>query len=227
MGIALVVASTCRKMPSSTKLMTTSPITQGLPHGSSLPPRLNPINCKEMAETSKTAPRKSTRFQTRSSPLLREEAMPGGLGRTLAPNTSASMAQGTWAMKHQRQPIVSAMLPPNAAPAIAPNPTMPFCMAWYIPRLRKGMRSELMIVAEQSLVSKHRRKRTGSYEKKKKHLPMVMRPAPPMPASALMKMRVIMVGATPQPRQPTAKATEEMKKQMRRPKMSETRPYNG
>ena len=43
------------------------------------------------------------------------------------------------------------MDPPKLAPHIAPKPAMAFCMAWYIPRLRKGIISEFTIVAEETV----------------------------------------------------------------------------
>lgn len=43
--------------------------------------------------------------------------------------------------------MVSTMLPPNEAPHMAPKPYETFWTTWYIPRWRKGMRSELMMVA--------------------------------------------------------------------------------
>lgn len=56
---------------------------------------------------------------------------------------------------------------------------------------------------------------------------MVIKPPPPKPVKARMLLSRMMSLATPQPRQPSAKVTVEMKKQTRRPKMSDTRPYRG
>ena len=68
--------------------------------------------------------------------------------RTTWPATRANMDRGTCRRKHQRQPRESAIVPPKEAPQMAPKPKTPFCMAWYMPRLWKGIMSELMIVAK-------------------------------------------------------------------------------
>jgi hypothetical protein len=56
---------------------------------------------------------------------------------------------------------------------------------------------------------------------------MVISPPPPNPVTALMTMSVSMVSATEHPKQPIMKVTVDMKKHIRRPNMSENRPYSG
>lgn len=151
-GMDLVVASTRRNSANKTRLPRIKPMTQGLDQGSSLPPRLSPRSCTEMAITSSIAPEKSMRRHATPSPSSMD-MLPGGLRRTRWPKYSAMLESGTWARKHQRHPMVSAMVPPKAAPQMAPKPKTPFCMAWYMPRRRKGIMSELIMVAGQMLVA--------------------------------------------------------------------------
>lgn len=56
---------------------------------------------------------------------------------------------------------------------------------------------------------------------------MVMSPPPPSPVSALIRFKVITSGARAQPKQPSRKVMVAVKKQVRRPKTSENRPYSG
>jgi hypothetical protein len=198
-GIAFVLASTTQNAPNNAVLPTSEPITHGLPHGSSFPPRLNPTSWTEIATTSIKAPVKSTLAQTALSPCP-EAIIPRGFLITNAPTTSAKAEIGTCSAKHHLHPIPSAIDPPKLAPQIAPNPNMPFCIAWYIPLLRNGIISEFTIVA------------------------IVINPPPPKPVRARMQFNVTTSPATAHPRHPKAKVTVEMKKQMRRPKMSDTRP---
>jgi hypothetical protein len=59
------------------------------------------------------------------------------------------------------------------------------------------------------------------------HSPIVISPPPPNPVTARIMLSVNMLSATEQPKQPTIKATVEIKKHIRRPNMSEKRPYSG
>lgn len=61
----------------------------------------------------------------------------------------------------------------------------------------------------------------------KKAVPIVMRPPPPKPVNARIKLTARMFVPRPHPRQPVANEKVETKKQTRLPKMSEKRPYNG
>ena len=58
-------------------------------------------------------------------------------------------------------------------------------------------------------------------------LPIVINPPPPKPVNARMQFIRTMLLASPHPKQPAAKVMVETEKQMRRPKMSEKRPYSG
>lgn len=53
---------------------------------------------------------------------------------------------------------------------------------------------------------------------------MVINPPPPKPVTARITMSVHMLPATEHPKQPVMKVMVEMKKQMRRPNMSENLP---
>ena len=57
--------------------------------------------------------------------------------------------------------------------------------------------------------------------------PIVISPPPPKPVNARIALTVMTFVARPQPRQPAANVIVETKKHIRRPKMSEKRPYNG
>lgn len=54
-----------------------------------------------------------------------------------------------------------------------------------------------------------------------------MSPPPPKPANARMMSSISMLSATEQPKQPIINVTVDIKKHIRRPNMSENRPYNG
>lgn len=84
-----------------------------------------------------------------------------------------------------------------------PKPWSPFCAAWYMPRCRKGMISELMMVA------------------------IVINPPPPIPVRALITFNKNTSLASAHPRQPIRKEMVQVKKHGRLPKMSEKRPYRG
>jgi hypothetical protein len=142
-GIAVVFASTQMNTARRNTLPTSAPITQPLLHGNSFPPRLSPTSCTEIAVTSSREPVKSTlaliSFHVGWSSM--------GFLTTSQPKNKAMAEMGTWTRKQQRHPIESAMVPPNDAPHIEPNPNMAFCSAWYIPRFRKGIISEFTMVA--------------------------------------------------------------------------------
>jgi len=78
--------------------------------------------------------------------------------------------------------------------------------------------SELTIVAASLSVAWMR------FRAQDQTLPMVIKPPPPMPVRARMKLRKTIFGAIPQPRHPIKKVVVDIKKQMRRPRMSEKRP---
>jgi hypothetical protein len=59
------------------------------------------------------------------------------------------------------------------------------------------------------------------------HLPIVINPPPPNPVTARIMSSISMLSATEQPKHPIIKVTVDMKKQIRRPNMSENRPYSG
>lgn len=58
-------------------------------------------------------------------------------------------------------------------------------------------------------------------------LPIVISPPPPNPVTARMMLRLNILSAIAHPRQPIPKVIVEMKKHIRRPNMSEKRPYSG
>jgi len=219
-GIARVLASTTKKTAKRAKLPTSDPTTHGLLHGSSLPPKLSPTSWIEIAVTNNKDPVKSTLVKMSLKSFPRSNP-PSAFFTTSAPTTRANAETGTWRRKHHLQPIPSAIEPPKEAPQIAPNPNMPFCNAWYMPRLRKGIMSEFTIVAVNGISSSLRPRVV------QKNIPIVMSPPPPKPVSARMQLRNTMLFDTLHPRHPRAKVIVEMKKHTRRPKMSDTLPYRG
>lgn len=56
---------------------------------------------------------------------------------------------------------------------------------------------------------------------------MVISPPPPRPVSPRMRLRKMMLGASPQPRQPTQKVIVAVKNIALRPRISENLPYKG
>lgn len=60
-----------------------------------------------------------------------------------------------------------------------------------------------------------------------RYIPIVIRPPPPIPVSARMRFKKITSFATAHPRHPRRKDIVEVKKQVRRPNISEKRPYKG
>jgi hypothetical protein len=56
---------------------------------------------------------------------------------------------------------------------------------------------------------------------------IVISPPPPRPVRALIKFSVTTSGARPHPKHPSRNVAVATKKQVRRPKMSENRPYRG
>lgn len=119
-GMEDVLASTQMKSPSSTKLPTKAPMTHGLLHGSSLPPRLSARSCTESAVTSSREPEMSTLAHIPFQRL--SESTSAWLATTKNPTPNAIAETGTWSRKHQRHPMESAIKPPKDAPEIAPQP---------------------------------------------------------------------------------------------------------
>lgn len=61
----------------------------------------------------------------------------------------------------------------------------------------------------------------------RRYVPIVIKPPPPIPVNARMRFKNITSFATAHPRHPRRKEIVEVKKQVRRPKISEKRPYKG
>ena len=130
------------------------------------------------------------------------------------------MDTGTGTRKHQRQPMVSTIAPPKEAPQMAPKPYETLWTTWYIPRRRKGIKSELIIVAINLL-------EWPTQVDLSLNLPIVIKPPPPTPASARMRFKKTTSRAIAQPKQPRRKQKVAVKKQGRRPNRPEKRPYSG
>ena len=64
-------------------------------------------------------------------------------------------------------------------------------------------------------------------KEKKRNLPIVIKPPPPIPVSARIRFNVTISRATPQPIHPAMNVIVAVKNDVRRPKMSEKRPYSG
>lgn len=195
MGIALVFASTNTNRANSTMLPTSDPITHPEYYGSTLPPKPRANSCIESAITRIKAPEKSI-FAHIPSSRPSASFCCCWFETASHPSTKPIADIGTWNKKHYRQPIESAINTPNEAPETAPEPYTEFWRALYKPRRLKGIMSELMIVA------------------------IVVRPPPPKPLKARIRLRNTTFVASPHPRQPAANVIVDTKKHILLPSIS-------
>lgn len=89
--------------------------------GRILPPRSKPRMSADTARVSKNAPSASNSLRTFPTGSL-SPVMPRLSGMTTPTTPKHTSSGGTWTPNSHRQPIVSAMAPPNVAPSPDPMP---------------------------------------------------------------------------------------------------------